>query len=235
MERATLLSFLQQLPSYHGRNYTEHPERVDDVLASANAFRDHLTTHYDGVAMEQAPLEAWQSFRYDHARNDAWHLMLVCAFLGDERKDVHGWLESRDALRYFANKEVLTALREVADKETRYVFKHAGYRLASELLAAGATPPQRQALADSTSQPLETIELLVDACDLCRMLGMSGIMLRRCIAMGYRRMADIRRADPDALRRQLAEHLEASGERSNHMVDIGWFVQQAQWLPDAVQ
>ncbi|MHB0858294.1 MAG: DUF4332 domain-containing protein [Anaerolineae bacterium] len=234
MERATLLPWLQQLPSYHGKAFTEHPERVDEVLASLHVFEKHLAEH-GNAPINQAPLETWQSFTYDHERNDAWHLMLVRSFLSDERPDIHAWLESRDALRYFAHKEVLTALREVADKETRYVLKHAGYRLVSDLLAAGATPLQREALARAVGLPLDTIELLVDCCDLCRMIGMSGKMLHRSIAMGYRHMADFRQADPDALRRQLDEHLQVREERSNKMVDIGWFVRQAQWLPDAVE
>jgi len=90
-------------------------------------------------------------------------------------------------------------------------------------------------LAEKIDYPYEVVTRMVHCCDLCRMTGMAGQALRRSLAMGYDTLAKYREADPEAVRQALKRYLEDTGERSNTMIDYGWFAAQARQLPDCIQ
>jgi predicted RecB family nuclease len=87
----------------------------------------------------------------------------------------------------------------------------AGIANTEEMLEAGGTPAKRQALAQATGLPLETILEFVKLSDLARIPGIARIRARLYHDAGADTLDNLATWDPDALRQMLVEFVERTG------------------------
>jgi hypothetical protein len=219
---------------YIGPGYQkEEAEKTRQLFYTLERFEQHLAQC--GIpSVEATTLEALQRFVFRDEDDDDGYLGPVFMFL--DRPDLRGYVDQISAYKYYRRKTLLAVFKDMGEmKPAIKVLGKIGLSMAADLVAQGATPATRQALADRSGLSCETLTHLVQCCDLCRMTGMAGQALRRSLAMGYDSLPKLRSATPEQIRTDLKNYLAKTGERSNSMLDYGWFVAQAQHLPDMVQ
>lgn len=86
-----------------------------------------------------------------------------------------------------------------------------GIRHAGQMLAAGQTPADRQALADRTGVPPDKILELVKLSDLSRLTGVRSIRARLYVDAGIDTVAKMAEWDPGALREEIVAFVERTG------------------------
>jgi hypothetical protein len=87
----------------------------------------------------------------------------------------------------------------------------AGIRHAGQMMAAGRTPADRQALAVETGVPLDKILELVKLSDLSRLRGVRSIRARLYVDAGIDTVAKMAELEPEALREIVVEFVERTG------------------------
>jgi hypothetical protein len=231
MDRQAFVEWLKQQP-YVGPGYRTDATRSRRLFASLDRFERHLAAL--GIAcLEGATLDALQAYDFRDQDDDDAHLGQAFAYLG--REDLRARMELVSSDKYFRRKKLAAVFKDM-DEMTPAVKALGGIRvhLVAEAVALGATPAGRRALAARAGLPCDAVDRLVQYCDLCRMTGMAGQALRRSVAMGYDALPKYRVAEPDEVRAALRRYLAQTGERTNAMLDYGWFVAQARQLPDLV-
>jgi hypothetical protein len=219
---------------YAGRQLTEREQEGVPLLAvTLGRFVDHLRDSHGIERLDDTSLEALQGFEFDLPANDDHHLRIVFLYFG--RSDLLEHLDMVSADKYFRNKKLVVALKEMADlKEHIKSLRKVGVRMASDLLALGATPEGRAGLAAETGIPADALLKMVRCCDLCRMTGMAGKTLRRVMDMGYDTLPKWRAVEPEIIEADLADYLKQRGERANRMIPYGSYVRQARRLEDVI-
>ena len=234
MDRQALVEWLQGQP-YVGPGFQkgEGSEAVNRLNHTLDRFEQYLAQR--GISsIEETTLEALKEFNFHDEDDDDGQLRNVFSFLG--RSDLLAYIDLVSADKYFRRKTLQTIFKDMDEMTSPVKAMHKiRVRMASDLLARGETPAGRQAFVVQSGLPYETITHMVHCCDLCRMTGMAGQALQRSLAMGYDTLAKFRSAEPDEIRQAIKNYLVKSGERSNSMIDYGWFVIQARQLPDRIQ
>lgn len=183
--------------------------------------------------IQDTTLEALRSFPWDLPANDDANLRALFVEMGRQELVDHTRLVS--ANKYFRNKQLRTALGKVdAFQPHLLALRKIKVRLAAELWERGKTPEGRAALAEASGLSEETVLQLVRACDLCRMTGMGGKTLARCLAMGYETLVDFRAATPEGIQDDLDAYLALHSERTSRMISYPDFIWFAQRLEDSV-
>ena len=171
----------------------EQAELAEYLLATLDRLTAHLRDH--GIErLEDTSLEVLRQFEFHYAGNDDHHLRLVFSHLG--RPDLNEHIAMVSADKYFQNKKLTVALKEIDDfagHQNR--LRQTGIRMASELLERGATPEGRAQLTGASGVPPDTLLQMVHCCDLCRMTGMGGQTLKRA-RHGVRHTRQIPRLHP---------------------------------------
>jgi len=232
MDRIALVEWLKHQP-YIGPGYLkEEAEKTRRLFHTLDRFQQHLA-QCGIVSLEETTLEALQSFEFRDEGNDDGHLRPTFAYLG--LSDLQAYVDQVSADKYFRRKMLLSVFKDMDEmKPAIKALNKIGVRMAADLVAQGATPVTRQAVAERSGLPYETVTRMVRCCDLCRMTGMAGQALRRSLAMGYDTLPKFRNATADEIRTALKHYLTETGERSNSMLDYGWFAAQARQLPDLI-
>jgi len=234
VDRFALIEWLKRQP-YVGPGFQkgEGSEAVNRLVHTLDRFEQYLAEC--GIAsVEESTLEALKNFDFHDDDDDDGNLRNIFAYLG--RSDLSEYVDQVSADKYFRRKKLLSIFKDMGEMKLFIkALQRIGVLMAADLLAQGETPAGRQALAVRSGLPLDTVTRMVHCCDLCRMTGMAGQALRRSLSMGYDSLATFRSADPDEIRLALKQYLANTGERSNNMIDYGWFVVQARQLPDRVQ
>ena len=216
-----------------GPSGLRHEDR-ERLLRTLERFSTHLTAKSGVAEIEDTTLEALRAYPFDLEGNDDHNLRLVFQLYG--RDDLLAHLSMVSADKYFRNKRLRVALKAV-DGIAPHV-KALGkvkVRMATDLLAQGATKEGRARLAAASGVPEETILRMVECCDLSRMTGMGGKTLARSLAMGYETLAAFRASTPERIRQDLEAYLLARDERTSRMIDYGSFVHQARRLEDVIE
>ncbi len=86
-----------------------------------------------------------------------------------------------------------------------------GIKTAEKMLAAGAAPEQRAALAQQTGVPVEAILEMVQLSDLARLPGVKGIRARLYYDAGIDSVAKMAAAEPEAVLRLTADFVARTG------------------------
>lgn len=105
------------------------------------------------------------------------------------------------------------ALHEFRGVNQSYIVKleAAGIKSVEEMLAAGKTPQSRQALADRTGVPPQSILEFVKLSDLARIPGLKSIRARLYYESGVDTVEKLAGWEPYALQDMLAYYVEKSG------------------------
>jgi hypothetical protein len=233
MNRQNYLQWLHE----QARGVLGQREKADGfraALAAVAALEQHLREQCGIQQVEAVTLEALHSFTFDDQRNDDHHLRRLFDYLA--RPELVQYVDEVSARKYFQRKTLAVIFKAMPRHRAQSAkLKNAGIRTPAELVERGATPAGRQQIAQATGLAPETVLELVHCCDLCRMTGMAGQALRRSVALGYTTLAKYRQADPEEIRRALAQYLAAHHEQSNTMIDFATFIHQARRLPEQVR
>jgi len=233
LDRQALIEWLKGQP-YIGSGYQrEEAEKTYRLFHTLDRFEKHLAV-YGILLVETTTLESLQSFSFCDEDDDDGHLGPIFTYL--DRPDLRGFVDQISANKYFRRKMLLAVIKNMGElKPAIKALSNIGINMAADLVAQGDTHDTRKAIAERSGLSCEIVTRMVQCCDLCRMTGMAGQALHRSLAMGYDSLAKFRNATPEQIRTDLKKYLAKTGERSNSMLDFGWFVAQAQQLPDLVQ
>jgi hypothetical protein len=231
MDRQAFVEWLKRQP-YVGPGYRTDASRTRRLFASLDRFESHLAAL--GIAsLEAATLDAVQAYGFRDRDDDDAHLGQAFAYLG--REDLRAHMDKVSADKYYRRKKLAAVFKDMPEMAPAVAaLSRIGIRSAAEAVSQGTTPEARQSLAERAGLPRDAVDRLVQYCDLCRMTGMAGQALRRSVAMGYDALPKFRAAAPDEVRGALRRYLAQTSERTNAMLDFGWFVLQARQLPDLV-
>jgi hypothetical protein len=231
MNRQDLVEWLKHQP-YVGPGYHKDAGKIRRLFHSLDRFERYLEAA-EIASLEETTLDVLHRYDFRDADDDDAHLGQVFAYLG--RADLRAHMDLVSADKYYRRKKLAAVFKDMPEMAPVVAaLGRIGIRSAADAVSQGTTRAARQSLAARAGLPCDAVDRLVQYCDLCRMTGMAGQALRRSVAMGYDALPKYRAADPDEVRAALRRYLAQSGERTNAMLDFGWFVAQARQLPDLV-
>ena len=175
----------------------------ESFLIENGADLDSATTHNLEAFVEQieqdpkssAKLHLWaMRYYYEYSGNEA--LSHLAGVLREERIQRKPF-----ALKDFrgVNPEYIKGLSAV------------GIKNVDEMLAQGATPEERQSLAQRTGIPLEGILELVKLSDLARIPGIKSVRARLYVDAGIDSIEKMAQMEPAALRTLVVDFIERTG------------------------
>jgi hypothetical protein len=178
-------------------------------------FEQYLWVHRDGKGLEEADSGDLEQFvawierePKASAKTCLWALRYYFEYTSNEElRSLAG------AMRGQRIKKTPFSLATFRGVHPGYVGKLAseGIRNVTQMLEAGRTPSDRQALAEKTGIPLEAILEYVKLSDLARISGTKGIRVRLYHDAGADTLEKLTRWDPVELRAMLVDFVERTG------------------------
>jgi hypothetical protein len=184
-------------------------------VRATRQFADYLQEQRGGRQIEDADAEDLDAFvgwierePKASAKGQLWALRYYFQFAGREEME---HLAGRLRRQRIETKP--TSLKEFPGIEAEHLEALAagGIRHAGQMMAAGRTPADRQALAEGTGVPPETILELVKLSDLSRLRGVRRIRARLYVDAGIDTVAKMAEWEPEALREVIVEFVEHTG------------------------
>jgi hypothetical protein len=178
-------------------------------------FTGYLQEQREGRPLDEAGPEDLEAFvdwverePKASAKGHLWALRYYFQFSGQKEMEQ---LASRLRGQRITTKPA--ALKDFlgVDPEHLAALAAAGIRHAGQMMAAGRTAPDRQALAAKTGVPLDAILELVQLSDLSRLRGVRGIRARLYVDAGIDTVAKMAEREPEALRQTIIEFVERTG------------------------
>ena len=209
-------------------------------LAKVGEFQEYLQAHRGGKALAEADAEDLEAFVLwlesgpdSSANTYLWALGYYFQYVDDaDLCHLAGLLrEQRIRRRPFA----LNGFRGVSQDHVERL-AGAGIRNVSQMLKAGKTPAQRQALAARTGIRLNSILEMVKLSDLARIPGVKGVRARLYHDAGVDTVEKMASWVPKALRKMVVEFVERTGFDGTPTLpaEARFTVEQAQRLPKIV-
>lgn len=231
MNREGFLNWLKEQPNIGPAYQSEDPVKLSHLFASVDRLSDYLARQWNCLNLEDAPLAALQTYPYRDNSDDDAHLAGLYGYLG--RPDLVRVIGLVSADKSFRHKKLFNIFKGIPDLlMAARVLARCEIHTVQELLALAPSPESRMELAIRSGLPVAAINRLVQVTELCRMPGMSGLMLRRSLAMGYDSLQKYVDATPDEVQAALARCLAETGDRSNAVSDFTGFTEQARVLKD---
>ncbi len=190
------------------------PNVAERCVRQVSAFEDYLHTHYPHASVETATpamLENYVAWVEDKpktsAKNHLWALRYYFDFNGNSEMKAHAG-ELRQAR--IKRKPFLLGKFRGMDKEHANKLAARGIKNVKQMLTAGRTPQQRQALAEQTGIPPEAVLEFVKLSDLARLGGVREVRARLYHDAGLL-PENIGAWEPEELRTMLAAFVEQTG------------------------
>jgi hypothetical protein len=184
-------------------------------LRATQEFANYLQEQRGGRSLDEAGSEDLQAFvdwlerePRASAKGHLWALRYYFQFSGQKEMEQ---LAAR--LRRERIKPKPAALKDFSGVEPEHLaaLAAAGIHHAGQMMAAGRTPAERQALAGKTGIPLDAVLELVKLSDLSRLRGVRGIRARLYVDAGIDTVARMAEWEPGALREAIVEFVERTG------------------------
>ena len=168
------------------------------------------------------------------AQTHLWAIRYYYQYRPDEEMEqLAGLLRAERIVRKpFALKDFVGVEQDHAEK-----LAAAGIQNVEQMLKAGRTAADRQALSDRTGVPLEAIVEFVKLSDLARIPGIKGIRARLYHDAGVDTVEKMAEWDPEALRAMLVEFVARTGFEGIAALpkEIDFSITRAKRLPKVVQ
>lgn len=190
------------------------PNAIERILAYVEEFHTYLVEHCgrDLQTADQGDLEAFvaqiEQDPKTSAKGQLWGLGYFFTFTGDENLgSLAGMLrEQRIERRPFPIRKFRGLDPGVVNKLEAVGIKHV-----KQVLAAGATEENRQALAARADVPEDAILEVVKLADLARIPGIKGIRARLYHDAGVDTLKKLAEWEPEHLRKMLVDFVAKSG------------------------
>ncbi|MCJ7661463.1 MAG: DUF4332 domain-containing protein [Anaerolineales bacterium] len=185
-------------------------DRVIEIAKEYDVYLMGIDKDLDRAAPDDLEsFVAWiESESKTSARKHLWAIRYYYQFTCVEEMEKHA-----SDLRQARIKRKPFALHEFRGVNQSYIVKleAAGIKSVEEMLAAGKTPQSRQALADRTGVPPQSILEFVKLSDLARIPGLKSIRARLYYESGVDTVEKLAGWEPYALQDMLADYVEKSG------------------------
>ncbi len=188
---------------------------ADRCIQTTEQFASFLREQRGGRKPHEADAEDLEAFvawverePKASANTHLWGLRYYFQFAGDEEMERVASRLHRERIR---TKPAALSDFPGVDREHLVALAAAGIRDAGQMMAAGRTPADRQALAELTGLPPDTILEMVKLSDLSRLRGVRGIRARLYFDAGVDTVAKMATWDPVVLRQMIVEFVERAG------------------------
>jgi predicted flap endonuclease-1-like 5' DNA nuclease len=188
------------------------PSAVKRCLMHVDGFAGYLRSQCGGKCLDDADLDDLQGFvawverePKASAKTHLWAIRYYYEYTANE--EMHSLA---GILRQQRIERKPSSLKDFQGVDPGYVaaLAAAGIRNAEQMLKAGRTAADRQALARQTGVPNEAILELVKLSDLARIFGVKGVRARLYHDAGVDTVEKMARWDPGELRAMLVEFVE---------------------------
>lgn len=188
---------------------------VEKCIRAMQQFAGYLQEQRGGLRLDEATAEDLEGFvawaeraPKASAKGQLWALRYYYQFTSNKEME-----HLASHLRQERIETKPAALKDFpgVDPEHLAALAEAGIRLAGHMIAAGRTPEVRQALAEETGVPLDSILELVKLSDLSRLRGVRGIRARLYVDAGIDTVAQMAKWEPEALRQEIIAFVERTG------------------------
>jgi hypothetical protein len=189
------------------------PSAIKRVIAHVQEYQGYLEAR--GMALEDAGGEELRSYvdwverePKSSAKTHLWALRYYYQFTENAELE-----HLASALRQERIQRKPFPLKDFRGVQSEHVEKLAavGIRNVKQMLAAGKTPSDRQALAEKSGVPLEAVLELVKLSDLARIPGVKGIRARLYVDAGVDSVEKMASWDPQELCAMVVEFVERTG------------------------
>jgi hypothetical protein len=191
------------------------PSATKRCLTYVAAFQEYLHSERGGRSLDEAggdDLEAFVDWIEREpkasAKTHLWAITYYYDFASDEEMR-----QLAAVLRGQRMERKPFALRDFRGVDPEHVERlaAAGVSNAEQMLQAGRTPDDRQALAGRAGIPLEAVLELVKLSDLARIPGVKGIRARLYVDAGVDTVEKMAGWEADALREMIVDFVERTG------------------------
>jgi len=218
---------------------------IDQCVRLTREFEAYLSEHRGSQGLDEAhpqDVEAFVSWKEQQRKpvnSSLWALHRYYEYTSNEPMRRLATNMRQQGIATERGRQRSLRLRDIHQVAAEHIEKLAAIGIVDveDVLAAGRTKEEREALSRRSGVPLEEVLELVKLADLTRIVDIKGLRVRLLYEAGVDTVEAVSRCDPGDLRERVVEVNEQTRILKRHptLVETRYWVTQARALPKVVE